>query len=429
MQSILPTNLYFPKGFLWGAATASYQVSGCDNTNWAFWERSEKRLAGISASGELEKHGLGNFICGNAREHDKRFREDFLLAKFLGHNAARFGAEPANIMPRKNIFDEYWLALYAEMVRYAKAQGITPVFNLWHWTIPIWWEEEGGWASPRAADYFAAYVEKVVEALGDEVTYWTVLNETNVFAGLSYRWGQWPPQMTDEAVADTVTEHLIEGHRRAYEIIKNRNPNAQVGIAQNLTWNEMEKETLGHLAEKNRKDKEWNWAFLDRIQDCMDFVGMNHYGRNDFVRGNGSDILSDMGWELYPEAIYHILMETYKRYGMPILITENGLADAEDMRRGWFIFETLKWVHKAIEDGVPVFGYLHWSLMDNFEWAYGFWPRFGLIKIDRENGLRREVRPSAFFYAEVCRLNAITDSAVFQYRHLLSQSAEGVSRE
>lgn len=422
MKSVIrrsKNSLFFPKGFLWGSAMASYQVSGCENTQWSVWEKSKKRLDDLAASGELDKHGLSNFICGNACEHDKRFREDFLLAKFLGQNALRFGAEPAHVMPRKGVFDEHYLALCAEMVRYAKFLGIMPVFNLWHWTIPVWWEEEGGMAAPNAPRYFAQYAEKLVEVLGDTVEYWITLNETNVFVGLSYLEGKWPPQMKDEAKARIVTENLVECHQWAYKIIKRYNSKAKIGIAQNLTWNEMREDTKPERAEKERKDMGWNWSFLDRIKDRMDFVGMNHYGR-DKSGGNENKIVSDMGWELYPEAIHHILRKTYDRYLLPIIITENGLADAEDTRRGWFIYETLKRVHKAIEHGVPVFGYLHWSLMDNFEWAEGFRQRFGLVRIDRENNLRREIRPSALFYAHVCRMNAVTASAVSMYRQAVS---------
>lgn len=415
---------FFPRGFLWGSAMASYQVSGCDNTQWAVWERSKKRSEDLAASGELEKHGLSNFICGSACEHDKRFREDFLLAKLLAQNALRFGAEPTYVMPKKDVFDEYYLSLYSDMVRYAKFLDVTPVFNLWHWTIPVWWAEEGGWASPRAPEYFAAYVSKLVETLKDNMpSYWVTLNETNVYINMSYLCGQWPPQMKDESVAFVVRENLIEGHNKAYEIIKRANPDAKVGIAENLTWHEMRKGTEAERSWKKEKDREWNWYFLDRISDSMEFVGMNHYGRNRYG-GNDNRILSDLKWELYPEAIFRILRETHDRYHLPILITENGLADAEDTRRGWFIYETLEWVHEAIKGGVPVIGYLHWSLMDNFEWACGFWPRFGLIKIDRENRLRREVRSSALFYADVCRENAITKHTVSRYQHVLALPSE-----
>ena len=418
--SLPQKTLVFPRGFYWGASTASYQVSGCENTQWAAWGRSQRRLEDLTYSGELRKYGLANFICGNACEHDKRFREDYKIAQFLGHNAARFGAEPANVMPAKNVFDDAWLAHYKAIVQYVKTLQITPFFNLWHWTIPVWWEEEGGWTAPDAPTYFARYVKKVVETLGEEVEHWITLNETNVFVRMSYLLGQWPPQKKDERSAALVFENLIKGHKRAYEIIKRRNPHAQVGMAQNLTWNEMSEDSPAQREEKQDNDMDWNWSFLDRIKDHQDFVGVNHYGRTR-IGGNENKIISDMGWELYPEAMYHTLVETYKRYQKPIAITENGVADAQDTHREQFLLETLKWVHQAILNGVSVFGYLHWSLIDNFEWAYGFWPRFGLIEIDRENGLERKIRPSALLYGSICRKNAITQASISEHETGLKQ--------
>ncbi len=334
-------------------------------------------------------------------------------------NALRFGAEPANVMPAKNVFDDEYLALCLEKVRFAKAHGITPFFNIWHWTIPVWWADEGGMAAPNAPMYFAQYVEKLVEVLGDEVEYWITLNETNVFVSLSYLLGQWPPQIKDEATTALVFENLVLCHKRAYEIIKRHNLNAKVGIAQNLTWNETGEDTPEQRAEKEARDFGWNWSFLDRIKNKMDFVGMNHYGRSR-SGGNENIVCSDFGWELYPEAIYHILMETWGRYKLPIIITENGLADVADTRRGWFIFETLKWIHKAIEDGVDVFGYLHWSLLRNFEWAEGWTKDFGLVYVDREDNLKRVIRPSALFYAEVCKARGITKEIVLKYKQTLT---------
>ncbi|MEK7074819.1 MAG: family 1 glycosylhydrolase, partial [Patescibacteria group bacterium] len=164
----------------------------------------------------------------------------------------------------------------------------------------------------------------------------------------------------------------------------------------------------------------WNFYFLNRIKNHQDFIGLNHYSHNRINYGfnkNENQKVSDMGWELYPEAIYHVLMDL-KLYNKPIYITENGLADAKDQKRGWFIFETLKWIHKAIEQGADVKGYLHWSLMDNVELDKGFWPRFGLLEIDRET-LERKIRPSANFYRDVCIANGITQDIVNTYKSLL----------
>jgi beta-glucosidase len=430
MKPVLENDLIFPVTFEFGGASvAEYQVNG-GKTQWAAHEVSEKRKAELAASGKLAQHELDDFVCGSACKFDEYFREDMEMAAHeLGMNALRFGAEPAKVMPAKNVFDDDYLALCLEKVRFAKSVGIKPFFNIWHWTIPVWWEDEGGMAAPNAPIYFAQYTEKLVEVLGDEVEYWITLNETNVFILLSYVLGQWPPQLKDEATAAIVFENLVECHQRAYEIIKRHNPNAKVGIAQNLGWNEVVEDTPENWIEKEKRDQDWNWSFLDRIN--MDFIGMNHYGRTRI--GGSSDfkpeIISDFGWELYPEAIYHIIMETYARYKLPIIITENGLADEADTRRGWFIFETMKWIHKAIEDGAHVFGYLHWSLLRNFEWAEGWTKDFGLIYVDLKNNLKRTIRPSARFFGAICRARAITKEIVSKYRGVITLPKKEVDDE
>ena len=171
-----------------------------------------------------------------------------------------------------------------------------------------------------------------------------------------------------------------------------------------------------------KKNIDWwrNFYFLNRIKNHQDFIGLNHYLHNRINYGfnkNENEKVSDMRRELYPEAIYYVLMDL-KRYNKPIYITENGLADAGDQKRGWFILETLKNVSRAIGEGVDVKGYLHWSLMDNFEWDKGFWPRFGLLEIDYKT-LERKVRPSANFYRDICVANEITEDIVSKYKNLL----------
>jgi beta-glucosidase len=163
-----------------------------------------------------------------------------------------------------------------------------------------------------------------------------------------------------------------------------------------------------------------NFYFLNRLKNYQDFIGLNHYFHNRINYGfnkNENEKLSDVGWELYPEAIYYVLVDL-KRYNKPIYITENGLADAKDKQRSWFIFESLKNINRAINEGVNVKGYLHWSLVDNFEWDKGFWPRFGLLEIDYKT-LERKVRPSAYFYRDICIANEITEDIISKYKNLL----------
>lgn len=415
----IPLKKQFPDNFDWGAAFAFYQVSGCKNTNWGWWETSYSRILSLKFSGELKKYPLENFICGEACRHDKRYKSDFNLAKKLGHNAIRCGSEPAKIMPAKGVIDKKGIKRIQNMVKHLNKIGVKPYWNLWHWTIPSWWENEGGWESPRAVEYFAFYAKAVIDALVPlGVTNFITMNETNVFAKFSYEYGFWPPQLKNAETMERVTETLAQGHIAAYKIIKAACPNSKVGVAHGLAHKQMTEDTPEQREWKEKGDIEWNRFFLDKIRDYQDFIGINHYFRNVF-KNPPNEIVNDLGWEMYPRSIYDTIMDVWNWYGKPIIITENGCADADDSRRPWFLWETLQWVHKAIEDGAPVFGYLHWSLMDNFEWAYGFWPRFGLVLINRENNLKRIPRKSAYLYRDIIRLNGLSEELAEKYRDII----------
>jgi len=390
----LKTKLRFPEGFFWGASTASYQVEGGNLlTNWGVWERSVERIAALQSSGMTAARGLPNFINGVSCDHYHRWRPDFALAKKLGPTATRCGSEPARIMPKKGVVSKHALKHYVSVAKYLRKLGLEPFWTLWHWTIPSWWEDEGGWLAPNALEYFEQYVRVIVTALKPYVKYWLTLNETNCFAYISYAWGVWPPQHNNMAEADCVREVLVQAHKIACRIIKEANPQAKVSIAENIGWQE------------GKWDDKWNYQFLDAVREEIDFVGVNHYGNNGEVSG---DLLSDFGWRLDPTSLATAARRVWKRYHKPILITEHGLADAVDTRRPWFLWESLRHLHEAIEDSVSIFGYLHWSLMDNFEWAEGFFMRFGLVEIDRENNLARKPRPSAYLYRDIIAANGLT---------------------
>ncbi|MFA5831366.1 MAG: family 1 glycosylhydrolase [Candidatus Paceibacterota bacterium] len=219
---------------------------------------------------------------------------------------------------------------------------------------------------------------------------------------------------------ERVTESLARGHIAAYKIIKTACPNAMIGVAHGLGHKEMTENTAEQRAWKEKDDEEWNWHFLDKIQEHQDFIGINHYFRGMFDDSKKSEIASDLGWEMRPRSLYETIADTWQRYGKPIIITENGCADANDSRRGWFLWESLLWVHKAIEDGIPVLGYFHWSLMDNFEWACGFWPRFGLWEIDRDDNLKRKPRPSAYLYRDIIKEKGFSNELAEKYRNSIA---------
>ncbi|MGI6423371.1 MAG: glycoside hydrolase family 1 protein [Candidatus Dojkabacteria bacterium] len=407
----------FPKNFYWGAATASHQVEGNNYNDWSEWEKSEKRINDLKKSGLLDKYGQDNFISGRGADHYNKYKEDFKLAKELGHNATRFSIEWSRIEPEEGKFDQKAINHYKDVIKRLKELDIEPFVTLWHWPIPIWLRDKGGLKSSEMPKYFVRYAKKVVEALGDDVKFWITLNEPLVNTSISYIQGIWPPQRKNPFVFLKVNLNLLKSHKLTYTAIKEINPKAQVGIAKHNAYFSIKGNYLINKGIKSLVDALWNHLWLRCIRDHQDFIGLNHYFHHRILYGLGKNerkIINHMGWEIYPTSLYHCLKDL-KRYNKPIYVTENGLADAKDEKRTWFIYEMLKGVHKAIEEGVDVKGYLHWSLMDNFEWADGYWPRFGLIEIDYDT-LERRPRKSAYFYRDICKSNGITSSVVEKYK-------------
>ena len=400
----------FPKGFLWGAATSSHQVEGGCRNNWSAWEKSKRRLLFLEKEGEIEKHGQENFISGRACDHYHHFKEDFQLAKDFGHNATRFSIEWSRIEPEEGKFDEQELGHYAEVLKTLKELKLEPFVTIFHWGIPLWLEKKGGLKAKNFSKYFSRYAEKLVKEYKNLAKFWITLNEPEVITSLSYLLGKWPPQKKNIFTAIKVYKNLMKSHILAYKKIKSISSGLQVGIAKNNVYLEAYQGRLINQILKKIMDKILNFWFLNNIKNHQDFIGLNHYFHSRVNFGfnkNANKKVSDMGWELYPASIYYSLIEL-KKYHRPIYITENGLADAKDLHRPWFIKEYLKQVHRAIKEGVDVRGYFHWSLLDNFEWAEGFWPRFGLFEVDYQT-LKRTPRPSAFLYKKIAEENTVTD--------------------
>ena len=412
----------FPKNFLWGAATSAHQVEGGNHNDWSEWElKNAKRLARESESkfGRFpswpnireEATNPQNYISGIACDHYHRFREDFDIAKQLGHNAHRFSIEWSRIEPEEGKFDEKEIEHYREVIKALRERGIEPFVTLWHWTLPLWMRDLGGVESKEFPDYFVRFCKKVVSSFKDEVTFYVTINEPDVFTLNGYLRGIWPPQKKSIVAYYHITANLIRAHRRAYQEIKQIQPSAQLGVAASLTFFESASGLINNIATWFLRYVR-NQHFLHHIRSTQDFIGVNYYFHLYFNYGiarSGFDRISDLGWELLPGGIYHVLLEA-KKFGKPIYITENGLADAQDKQRAWFIQETLQHIQRAIDEGADVRGYFHWSLMDNFEWDKGFWPRFGLVEVDShlkaglspaEKTLERHIRPSAWEYKKI----------------------------
>ncbi|MDO8560721.1 MAG: glycoside hydrolase family 1 protein [bacterium] len=405
----------FPKDFLWGSATSAHQVEGNTKNDWTEWEfRNAKRLA-IEAAKKTWPEYINNaypnplraenYISGKACDHYNRFKEDFDMAKSLGHNAYRFSIEWSRIEPEEGKFDEKEIEHYRQVIRALKERGIEPFVTLWHWTLPLWVRDFGGVESKKFIVHFERYVRYVVLRLGSDVIFWMTLNEPTSVIAAAYTAGKWPPQKRNIIAALRVFRRLACAHRRAYRAIHEVQANAQVGFGNVLhffeaynVWNPLD--WISVFVSKFFTNQYFFWL---TGKDAHDYIAIQNYFHNRIAfpwrLKNNNEKVSDMGWELYPESLYYILKE-WEKLKRPIYITENGLADARDNDRAWFIREAFKNISRAIQEGADVRGYFYWSLLDNFEWDKGFWPRFGLVEVNFKT-LERKIRPSALEYKKI----------------------------
>lgn len=411
-------NNKFPKDFLWGASTSSHQIEGNTKNQWTEWEKENARRLSEEAKDKWqdwqknsfpEMFEVSNYISGKACDHYNRFEEDFDLAKEGGHNAYRFSIEWSRIEPEEGIFNEAEIEHYRKVIQELKKRKLEPFICLWHWTNPLWL----GDAAETRKDfpfYFSRYAKKVVESLGQDVKFWMTINEPTSVIASGYVSGSWPPGKKSVLNTFNLYKNLSNAHNKAYEEIKNINPRFQVGFANILHSFQPYRENnwLDILAIKIGKYFV-NERFLNLTLGKNDFLTVQYYFHHKLKfpgkDKNENSSVSDMGWEIYPEGIYHIIKDL-KKHNLPIYVTENGLADADDSRRIKFIAEHIYWVKKAIDCGADVRGYFYWSLLDNFEWDKGFWPRFGLIEIDYKT-LERKPRKSFWEYKKIIEKNSL----------------------
>src|SRR5208337_113625 len=290
--------LEFPKGFFWGASTASHQVEGNNQNQWSKWEVSLGRLAQLERDGLIAKYGKENFISGPAADHYHRYEEDFRLAKEFGHSATRLSIEWSRVEPREGYFDAAEIEHYREVIASIRKNGMEPFVTLWHWTFPIWFSGKGGFATRKNIKYFALFAEKMVTEL-TAVKFWITLNEPEIYAKNSYLMGVWPPQEKRWLAALKVFYNLSYAHRLAYKKMKDINSSAQIGIAKNNIYFDGYKNQLQNIITKRFLDWCWNFHFLNRISGTQDFIGLNHYFHKRIGwRTNQNENLktSDMGW-------------------------------------------------------------------------------------------------------------------------------------
>jgi beta-glucosidase len=415
----------FPEGFLWGTATAAHQVEGGNHANdWWGWEQ---------APGHIKNGDRSDPAC----DHYRSYQTDFDLLRSLHQNAHRLSVEWSRIEPAPGQFSETALAHYRDVLQALRDRGMEPMVTLHHFTNPAWIADTGGWEAPETAEHFASFADRVTDQLGDLARFWITINEPTVIAYQGYVRGEWPPGKRDLGAGARALVNLLRGHWMAYERIKGRHPELQLGLAHHLrvfdparpfapqdravaaAFGRIFNETilrslrLGRLVfPLTRAGKASGPRY------SQDFIGLNYYTR-DLVRFNhrnraelfGERVLvegsrrSDLTWELYPEGLYRTLV-SLRREQLPIFVTENGIADRDDTMRPEFLLNHARAMLRAIDAGVPVRGYLHWTCFDNFEWAEGYSAKFGLIACDPKTQERRP-RRSARLYAEICRSNQV----------------------
>jgi beta-glucosidase len=400
----------FPASFLFGTATSATQIEGgCTTSDWAAFAERPGRI----------KHGDTPAV---ACDSWKRWPEDVALQKSLGMGAYRMSIEWARIEPRPGELDRGALDAYREQLGALRDAGIVPMVTLHHFTLPRWLADAGG---VLAADFpvrFASFTRAAASALGDLCAMWITVNEPNVLAAHAYLLGVWPPAKKDPLLAWRAQRRLLDAHDAAYRALKEVRPDAQVGVAHHLrTVEPARPASLADRAAAALFGRVFNEAFARAAcgHGTQDFFGLNYYSR-DVVRFSfrraaelfvargipeGAPV-SDLGWEIYPAGLGHLVCTWARRSGLPVYVTENGIADARDAKRGAFLVDHLRELERAIADGVDVRGYYHWSLLDNFEWAEGYEPRFGLVEVRYATGERR-IRESARLYARIAATRSL----------------------
>lgn len=373
--------MHFPKHFLFGAALSGHQAEGNNiHSNW--WQAESAGLVPPSGAGA---------------NHYQHFDSDFAMARGLGLNAMRISIEWSRLQPQYGVWDESAIAHYHQVFRSLQKHGLVPMVTLFHWTMPEWLAQKGGFETEYGVKMFKRFVRRVVKEYGKYCQLWLTINEPEVFAFEGYLWGKHAPFQKNIRKTLRVYRNLIRAHREAYEILKRHIPHVKVGVAKNVAYHEPYRPN--HMLDKfvvNIAHKFGNEFFIDRVQNQLDFIGLNYYFTHTlkfglprgFVQMNGEFPKSDMGEKTYPLGLYHILKK-FTKYGKPMYVTENGIANARDDMRVRFIREHVASVARARSEMIPIKGYFYWALIDTYEWQDGFDRKFGLAEVDFNSQQRK----------------------------------------
>lgn len=448
------SNLIFPKGFLWGAATSDYQIEGASNIDGkgeTFWDRF------CSIPGKVANDDNGNTAC----DHYHRYVEDVELMKEIGLAAYRMSISWARIFPEgKGRPNPKGMDFYKRLIDLLLQSGIKPVVTLQHWGFPQKLQDQGGWANRDIAEYFQQFVYYVFKELGDVVHTWITHNEPIETSYLGYFTGEHAPGCTDFPTSLLVTHNLLISHGKAVETFRQMGLEGEIGITLDFHPGCSLSNKVEDIAAADRIGKYFNRWFAEAIfkgkfpdgleefflrkgvkvpemsrEDFklvslpIDFLGVNYYFpyyvkhnpsiwpfECDTYAGTKGKAKTSMGWAVFPDGMYDTVKKLVEEYGnIKMYITENGAAfddivdrtgKVEDPQRIDFLYQHLEQVHRCIQEGINLQGYFVWSLMDNFEWAWGYDKRFGIIHIDYET-MKRTVKSSGYWYRDVIKRNGL----------------------
>lgn len=408
--------LGFPKSFLWGSATASHQVEGGNYNQWTVWELENAKTKSVQAEyqyGDWESWNYiktearkpDNYVSGKLANHYENYEEDFEFLKKMHMNAYRFSVEWSRIEPSEGQFDTREIEHYKNYVAKLKAMDIEPVLTLFHFSLPVWFADKGGFERRSNVKYFVRFAKKIVSELGSNIRFIITINEPEVYAIKSYYSQEWPPMGSSMIKIIKVLLNLGLAHRKTAKMIHAINRRYKVSIAKSSSYiyagdNSIVSRVSAYILRLITEDLVLIWF----LKGC-DFLGVNFYQTNRVLgsRIHNPEInRNDLDWYMNPSDIEFVLDRYHRKYKLPIMITENGLADSKDENRKWWISETILAMQRSMKKGVKLLGYLHWSLLDNFEWAHGKWPRFGLVSVNyKTNELK--LRPSAEWFGRIIK--------------------------
>lgn len=413
-----PTSPTFPAGFLWGAATAPHQIEGNNTASDLWFVENQQPTIFAEPSGDAANSLL-------------LWERDLDLAKGIGLNTYRFGVEWARIEPEKGQFSRAMIDHYRRVIEGCRARGLAPVVTYSHFTAPRWFSAQGGWTNPESAMLFARYCTRITEALGDAIHAVITLNEPNILAILkpvlppkvweiqklaietaARRLGVEKFVCANVAGIDDLPElqkGLLAAHTAGRAAIKAVRADLPVGVSLAM----LDDQALGRNSIRDQMRAELYGAWLE-LAKADDFIGVQNYERAIWdakgrVAPPPGSTLNWSGTEIWPGSLAGAVRYAHAATGRPVLVSEHGVGTEDDRVRAAFIPAALAGLKQAIDDGVPVLGYCHWSLIDNFEWIFGYKPKFGLASFDPVTFVRTP-KPSAAVYGAIAKANALTGS-------------------